>query len=85
MKPWTRPDDRVRRVIAQIAGEHGVPLDRVMGRCRLARVSYARHHAMAVIRWSSGLSFPEIGRYFGRDHTTVIAGVRRYERELNGG
>lgn len=25
----------------------------------------------------TGLSYPQIGRYFNRDHTTVIAGVRR--------
>ena len=37
---------------------------------------------MALLRWSTGMSYPAIGRIFRRDHTTVIAGVRHYERHL---
>lgn len=41
-------------------------------------VALGRHVAMWLCRELLGLSYPEIGRYFGgRDHTTVMAAVKR--------
>jgi chromosomal replication initiation ATPase DnaA len=73
------------RVIRAIASEHGVSYDDVMSRRRgLAIVVSARHHAMAVLRWSTTWSLPEIARIFNRhNHTTVISAVRNWERVLN--
>lgn len=45
--------------------------------------SHARRHveprmvAMAVLRANSTMSYPEIGRAFGRDHTTVMSAIDR--------
>lgn len=36
-----------------------------------------RQIAMYLARDLAGLSYPKIGQYFERDHTTVIVGVRR--------
>lgn len=73
------------RVIRAIASEHGVSYDDIMSRKRgLAIVCDARHHAMAVLRWSTTWSLPEIARLFYRqNHTTVISAVRNWERVLN--
>jgi chromosomal replication initiation ATPase DnaA len=47
---------------------------------------YARAHA----RWLAwyvarqhGYSLPEIGRYFGMDHTTVLYGVEKFRAQLD--
>ena len=73
------------RVIRSIASEHGVSYDDIMSRKRgLSVVCTARHHAMAVLRWSTTWSLPEIARLFYRqNHTTVISAVRNWERVLN--
>lgn len=47
---------------------------------RSQSVARARRWAMALCR-AEGWSFPEIGRVFGRDHTTCIPGVRKAQRE----
>jgi len=46
---------------------------------RSPSVTRARQVAMAVVRASTDMSFPELGRLFGRDHTTVQAAVVRVE------
>jgi len=59
----------------------GVIARDIMGAGRGVRLAKARHIAMWLARRYSGRSFPEIGRLMGgRDHTTVISGVRRVDR-----
>jgi hypothetical protein len=41
-----------------------------------------RQVLMAVLRRHWELSYPEIGWIFGRDHTTVMSGIRKAERML---
>jgi len=75
----------IRSVCAEIAEAHGITVTSLLSPLRYAHIVRARDHALAVIRWSSGLSYPELGRIFGcRDHTTVHAAVRRHEHVLNG-
>ena len=73
----------VWRLIDQIAHEHGLSGSDIISHCRVSHVVRARHHAMAVVRWSTGLSLPALGRAFARDHSTVLAGVRAWEARLN--
>lgn len=61
---------------------YNVTLADVLGRRRTATVSKARQRLLAVIRWTLGLSYPEIGILFDLDHSTVIAAVRNVERDL---
>ena len=46
-------------------------------RSQRKEISYMRHVAMYVCNQYTGRSFPEIGRYFGKDHTTVLHGVHK--------
>jgi hypothetical protein len=50
----------------------------------LPRVSRARAHIWAVLRWSLDLSYPEVAQVFGADHTTVMVAVKKREAELAG-
>ena len=71
------PRERRSMKIAQICDRHGVTLDEMMGRSRLPHVCSARNEAYVMLR-EEKLSYPKIGKIFGRDHTTVINGVKRY-------
>ena len=64
------------------ADTEGVDIDDVLGPCRRRPVVYARHRAMFICRRHLGLSYPVIGRLFGRDHTTVMHGVREHGKRL---
>lgn len=64
----------------QIAAASAVGLTRwdLLDRGRNARTAKARTAAMVVARrLPGGPSYPELGRAFGRDHTTVLVQVRR--------
>lgn len=62
-------------IVAKVARRTALPAGAILGRGRTAEVAAARHRAMRALR-AMGYSFPEIGRAFGRDHSTVIHAVR---------
>ena len=47
--------------------------------CRSRALVAARHVAMYLARRHTDRSYPEIGRRFGRDHSSVISAVRGIE------
>ena len=56
----------------------GVTLEDVLGHSRHKNVVIARHALMALVREETNLSYPQIGEIFNRDHTTIIAAVKKY-------
>ena len=43
---------------------------------------YARQEAMYISRMLTGYSFPRIGQYFKKDHTTIIHGIKTVEKRI---
>ena len=64
-----------RRIVGMVADATGVDpqVD-----ARIPAIVTARQVAMALMV-QAGLSTPKVGAFFGRDHSTVIHGVRRAE------
>ena len=58
-------------VVASVAQSEGIPLPILLGRNRNKRVAKARAEAYAVAQ-RHGFRSTDIGRYFGRDHSTVL-------------
>lgn len=75
-------DSGLLQLAQRIAREGRVTVTDMLGRSKLRSVVRARHRFCAVVRSSLGLSYPEIGRLIGRDHTTVMNAVKQYEDEL---
>ena len=71
-------------IIAQAAMESGIPVHVLTGGNRTRHVAHARQDAMLRIHEQTNFSLPQIGRMFGRDHTTVLYSIRtaRARREL---
>lgn len=66
----------VERLLRQVAAEHRVAYRQVIGEKTKPSVA-ARHDAMRRLRshvlcTGQPISFPTIGRWFGRHHTTVM-------------
>jgi len=63
----------VRQIIEQVATFHGITYDHIVG-IRLDRdIVAARHDAIkAVSDARPDLSSPQIGKFFNRDHTTIL-------------
>lgn len=49
----------------------------IVGTDRSSNISLARHISMYIIRELTELSYPNIGAYFGKDHTSVIYACRK--------
>lgn len=74
---------KVLNFSALICQRNDVRLSDVIGRARERHITAVRHFIWSEL-YAQGYSFPEIGREFGRDHTTVLAGVRRHNARLAG-
>lgn len=72
------PHERRMAVVRECAGLHGVAAHLVMGPSREADVCRARWAAMAAMRDRFGDSVIKIGRFFDRDHSTVVHGLQRH-------
>ena len=72
--------DRVASIVLNVAAEHKISPRDLLGDSRYRPFVRARQEAMRACRameWCGGVpSFPVIGRWFGRDHTTIIHACR---------
>jgi chromosomal replication initiation ATPase DnaA len=68
-------------IVEQVALEHGVTVLDIKGPWRNVRFWRARHAAYYRLRTETSLSYPAIGRLIGgKDHTTILKGVRKHAR-----
>lgn len=73
-------DSDVDRRVNLAAETFIVPAQAIYSSDRSKHVVAARHVAMWLLR-DAGMSLPAIGATLGRDHTSVLYGVRRVERD----
>ena len=71
VKVSTECSDIGRRTVTAVAEKFGVSADDIMSRKRTPKIARARMVAMAGLRMA-GFSLSETGRFFERDHGTVI-------------
>lgn len=70
-----------REIIIAAAADEGAHIGEVIGESRRSEVVRARHRAMYLIKATKpGLSFPQIAKWFDRDHTSTIYAVAQYGR-----
>lgn len=68
-------------IAAAIALRHGVELGDLTGPKRAALIARARQEAYAAML-DAGYSSTQAGRFFDRDHTTVLEGAARHRERL---
>lgn len=74
-----------RLIVALVARRWGIRAAEIVGPSRDTLVVVARHHAMWLMRSHTGFSLPKIGTLLGgRDHSTVISGIRQHEARQRG-
>lgn len=78
------PRERAADVIAEIAAKYGLTYDDMVSHRRTRDFAWPRQHAYwEVKRRCHHLSLPQIGKAFGgRDHTTILHGVRAHEQRM---
>jgi chromosomal replication initiation ATPase DnaA len=72
-----------RRIATEIARQHGFTFRQLISPRRNQKLAIARQHAMYELDRRTSLSLPQIGKLLGgRDHTTVLHGIRAHEARL---
>lgn len=78
------PRPTMAAIKATVARRHGVTVAQLEGPSRLKRFVLARQEAMWEMHATRLWSLPQIAwRLGGRDHTTVLHGVRRHQARLD--
>jgi len=67
----------MRDIEAGVAARYKISIATLHGPQRTRSIAYPRMVAMYLMREMTANSLPRIGRYFGRDHTTVLHAERR--------
>ena len=67
-------------IVLVVASHYGITRDQLKGKRRTNSVALPRQIAMFLMRRQTTLSLSEIGRFFDRDHTTVIHACSKIER-----
>lgn len=74
------PERKCRRITTSVAAEFGIALADIESAARGSReAAFARQIAMYLAHVGFGLGFTEIGKFFGRDRTTVAHACRVVE------
>ena len=72
-------------IISQVCKFYSIDEAVLRGSQKSKGIAEPRQMAMYLIRKLTNLSFPDIGKEFGKDHSTVLYNVRKVEMELKKG
>ena len=79
-KGMVRPQKRgikMSTIISSVAKYYGIKSSEIKGTSRKTDIAQARHIAIYLIKTILDAPYMEIAREFGRDHSTIMASVRK--------
>ena len=76
------PIGRAKQIICLVSDVYNIPLEQLMGHRRFREWAVPRQLIYWLIRKTTNKSLPEIGRILGRDHATILHGIRQVEKRL---
>ncbi len=81
--PPPAPLPSAEQIIGRVAEHYHLRPADIVGDRRPANIAHPRQVAMFLTRRITGLSFPEIGRVFNRDNSTVQHGCKKVEADAH--
>ena len=78
----TTPRGRRMRVINRICFKHGVLWCEVYDHDRSSKLTPVKREIIVFLRDEEGMSFPQIGAFMDRDHSTVMYNYRIEKKRL---
>lgn len=76
-----QPQRIVRRCAEHTADVTEIPIEEIRGQSRVRPVAWARQSVYYAAHMN-GVSLSEIGKYFNRDHTSVLHGIRAVKKRI---
>ena len=75
----SRPLMRIADIASGVAALTGISVAELRGQSKEQHIADARHYAFWLCR-ENKMSYSFIGKYFNRDHSTVMYGVTRVKK-----
>lgn len=72
----------IDEVIAEVSRTFGVSKEDIFSKRKTQEIVYARQVSMYIIREISQMKYKEIGRLFGKDHSTVLYTIDKVKKNL---
>lgn len=72
----------VKAIINAVAAQYHIVPIYIISQTRTKNIAAARHMAMYITRRFTQISYPEIGVYFNKDHSTVIGACQKMEIKI---
>jgi chromosomal replication initiation ATPase DnaA len=72
----------IERAMSIVAKRYKIRPSALLTKNRTRPISWPRHEVFWLAH-NAGQSLPNIGKYFGMDHTSVLYGIRRVEAEID--
>lgn len=70
-------------IMQSVCRYFGISLDELLSKSRTKPIVYPRQIAMYLARTHTSLSYPDLGRAFKRDHSTIMNGVANVKKALS--
>ena len=72
----------VEKIFSAITDHYGISRDDMVGKKREKAIAEARHISIYLIREITEMSFPNIGKLYDRDHTTILSSYQKISRQV---
>ncbi len=69
----------MQHIVSVVAKNYQVGVSDILGKARKAEIALPRHLSIYFSRVLLNVSLMEIGRYFNRDHSTIMSSVKKIE------
>ncbi len=71
----------IERIFAAVTAKYNIPKAELVSKKRTKEIASARHIAVFLIREITDISFPSIGKVFGRDYATVHSSYEQISKK----
>ncbi len=68
------------KIVNSASEKYNIPRDVILGKSRRNDIAWARHMAIYVMKKLMGCSTVEIGKFFNRDHSTIMASIEKIKK-----
>jgi chromosomal replication initiator protein len=72
----------IDKIFAAVFKKYNIPKEELTGKKQSKEIATARHVANYLIREITEMSFPNVGKIFGRDHTTAISSIKKVQKMI---
>ena len=74
----------IDKIFAAVFKKYGISREDIVGKKRTKEIARARHIAIYLVREITEMSYPNIGKLFGRDHATVMSSLEVVKKRIAG-